>query len=199
MPHRDRTRSRHPALITRNAGFFATLRLHSIRAFYTTQSALPKSADKGAIMKVSEILQVKGNILYTATPEMALVDAVNTMAEKDIGSLVVMEFGDLVGMLTFREVIKVLHKNGGSVGAGTVRKHMDDHPITVTPDTEVNEVRRMMLEKHARYLPVMNAKTLLGVISFYDVARAVLEAQSFENRMLKAYIRDWPAEVEQED
>ena len=102
-------------------------------------------------------------------------------------------------MLTFREVIKVLHKNAGAVGAGTVRKHMDDHPITVTPDTEVNEVRRMMLEKHARYLPVMNAKTLLGVISFYDVARAMLEAQNFENRMLKAYIRDWPAEAAQED
>ena len=84
-------------------------------------------------MKVSEILQVKGNILYTATPEMLLVDAVNTMAEKDIGSLVVMEFGDLVGMLTFREVIKVLHKGGGAVGSVTVRKHMDDHPITVTP------------------------------------------------------------------
>jgi CBS domain-containing protein len=88
-----------------------------------------------------------------------------------------------------------LHENAGQIGGGTVRKHMDDHPITVTPDTEVNEVRRIMLEKHARYLPVMNAKTLLGVISFYDVARAVLEAQSFENQMLKAYIRDWPAET----
>lgn len=150
-------------------------------------------------MKVSEILQVKGNILYTITPDMQLVDAVNTMAEKDIGSLVVMEFGDLVGMLTFREVIKVVHQNGGSLGNGTVRKYMDDHPITVTPDTEVNEVRRMMLEKHARYLPVMNAKTLLGVISFYDVAKAMLEAQNFENRMLKAYIRDWPAEAAQEE
>src|SRR5450830_1753169 len=86
-----------------------------------------------AAMKVSEILQVKGNILYTASPDMLIVDAVNTMAEKDIGSLVVMEYGDL-----------------------------------------------------------------LGVLSFYDVARAVLEAQSFENRMLKAYIRDWPAEADQE-
>ena len=152
-----------------------------------------------ASMKVSEILQVKGNILYTVTPDMPLAEAVNTMSEKDIGSLVVMEYGDLVGMLTFREVIKVLHENGGSVGNGTVRRYMDDSPITVTPDTEVNEVRRMMLEKHARYLPVMNAKTLLGVISFYDVARAVLEAQSFENRMLKAYIRDWPAEQAAED
>lgn len=146
-------------------------------------------------MKVSEILQVKGSILYTINPDQQLSEAASIMAEKDIGSLVVMEFGDLAGMLTFREVLRALHENGGAVGSGTVRKHMDDHPITVTPDTEVNEVRRIMLEKHARYLPVMNAKTILGVISFYDVARAVLEAQSFENRMLKAYIRDWPGET----
>jgi CBS domain-containing protein len=151
-------------------------------------------------MKVSEILQVKGDILYTVSPDTDLANAAATMAERDIGSLVVMEFGDLVGMLTFREVIKALHAHGGALmNAGTVRKHMEDSPITVTPDTEVNEVRRIMLEKHARYLPVMDARTLLGVISFYDVAKAVLEAQSFENRMLKAYIRDWPAEQMAED
>lgn len=145
-------------------------------------------------MKVSEILKVKGNILYTVTPDTPMAAAVDTMAEKDIGSLVVMEYGELVGMLTFREVMKTLHENKGEVGPGTVRKHMDDHPITITPDTEINEVRRLMLERHARYVPVVNAKTLLGVISFYDVAKAVFEAQSFENKMLKAYIRDWPAE-----
>jgi CBS domain-containing protein len=148
-------------------------------------------------MKVSEILKVKGNILYTVTPDTPMAQAADTMAEKDIGSLVVMEYGDLVGMLTFREVIKTLHANRGSIGGDTVRKHMDDHPITITPDTEINEVRRLMLERHARYVPVVDAKTLLGVISFYDVAKAVFEAQSFENRMLKAYIRDWPAEGEE--
>jgi CBS domain-containing protein len=145
-------------------------------------------------MKVSEILKVKGNILYTVTPDTPMRMAVDTMAEKDLGSLVVMEYGELVGMLTFREVMKALHANNGEVGTSTVRKHMDDHPITITPDTEVNEVRRLMLERHARYVPVVNARTLLGVISFYDVAKAVFEAQSFENKMLKAYIRDWPAE-----
>lgn len=150
-------------------------------------------------MKVSEILKVKGNILYTVTPDSPMIDAVNTMAEKDIGSLVVMEFGELIGMLTFREVMKTIHANGGAVGTDTVRKHMDDHPITITPDTEINEVRRLMLEKHTRYVPVVDAKTLLGVMSFYDVAKAVLEAQSFENKMLKAYIRDWPAEANEQD
>jgi CBS domain-containing protein len=69
---------------------------------------------------------------------------------------------------------------------------MDDHPLICTLETEVNEVRRMMLDHHARYLPVMENRTLMGVISFYDVARAVLEEQGFENKMLKAYIRDWP-------
>ncbi|NMM26256.1 MAG: CBS domain-containing protein [Glaciimonas sp.] len=147
-------------------------------------------------MKVSEILTVKGNILYTVTPDTLMIDAINTMAEKDIGSLVVMEYGDLVGMLTFREVLKTVHENSGSLGGDSVRKHMDDHPLTVTPDTDINEVRRVMLEKHTRYLPVIDAKILLGVISFYDVAKSVLEAQSFENKMLKAYIRDWPDEAE---
>jgi CBS domain-containing protein len=145
-------------------------------------------------MKVSEILKVKGNILYTVKPNTPMGEAVNTMAEKDIGSLVVMEFGELVGMLTFREVMKTIHENGGSLGSGSVRKHMDDHPITIGPDTDINEVRRLMLEQHARYVPVVEARTLLGVMSFYDVAKAVFEAQSFENKMLKAYIRDWPAE-----
>ncbi len=68
-------------------------------------------------MKVSEILQVKGNILYTVTPDQPLLDAANTMAEKDIGSLVVMEFGDLVGMLTFREVLNALQTRARSAAA----------------------------------------------------------------------------------
>ncbi|QBC32192.1 MULTISPECIES: CBS domain-containing protein [Pandoraea] len=145
-------------------------------------------------MRVSDILKVKGNTLFTVTPETLLAQAVDTMAEHDIGSLVVMEFGDLVGMLTFREIINTISENGGTVGSSTIRKVMDDHPLTCTPETDVDEVRRMMLERHARYLPVMDNRTLMGVISFYDVARAVVEEQSFENRMLKAYIRDWPAE-----
>lgn len=145
-------------------------------------------------MRVSDILKVKGNTLYTVTPDTSLHDAVNTMAERDIGSLVVMEYGDLVGMLTFREIILTLRANGGSVGTTTIRKVMDDHPITCTPETEVDEVRRMMLEHHVRYLPVMESRSLMGVISFYDVAKAVVEAQGFENKLLKAYIRDWPEE-----
>ena len=148
-------------------------------------------------MKVADILRVKGNTLYTVTPEEPLADALRTMADMDIGSLVVMSHGELAGMLTFREVIQAVVRNGGSVGTSIVRTVMDDFPLTCTPDTELDEVRRMMLQRHARYLPVMSQKTLMGVISFYDVAKAVVESQDFENRMLKAYIRDWPVEEEE--
>jgi CBS domain-containing protein len=144
-------------------------------------------------MKVSDILRVKGNTLYTVGPEQALAEAIELMADKDIGSLVVMEHGDLVGMLTFREVIQCIVRNGGAVGGTRVRTAMDDHPLTCTAETELDEVRRMMLDRHARYMPVMERRMLMGVISFYDVAKAVVDSQNFENRMLKAYIRDWPA------
>ena len=145
-------------------------------------------------MKVSDILRVKGSTLYTVPPTQPLAEAVQTMADRDIGSLVVMEHGDLVGMLTFREVIAGVVKNGGSVGTLSVRSVMDDAPLTCTPETEIDEVRRMMLGRHARYMPALDGKVLMGVISFYDVAKAVVDGQDFENRMLKAYIRDWPVE-----
>ncbi len=144
-------------------------------------------------MKVSDILRVKGNTLYTVGPDQALAEAVELMADKDIGSLVVMAHGDLVGMLTFREVIQCIVRNGGTVGSTRVRTAMDDHPLTCTAETELDEVRRMMLDRHARYMPVMESRMLMGVISFYAVAKAVVDSQNFENRMLKAYIRDWPS------
>ena len=145
-------------------------------------------------MKVSDILRVKGGTLFTVAPEQRLADAVNVMSAHDIGSLVVMSHGELVGMLTFREVIQAVVKNDGALGDSLVASVMDDHPLACSPDTEIDEVRRMMLGRHARYMPVMAQRTLMGVISFYDVAKAVVDSQDFENRMLKAYIRDWPVE-----
>jgi len=147
-------------------------------------------------MKVSDMLRVKGGTLFTVTPDQSLSSAVQTMAEHDIGSLIVMRHGQIAGILTFREVMLALVANGGSLGDTTIGKVMDPNPVTCTPDTEIDEVRRLMLGRHARYTPVMSAGMLMGVISFYDVAKAVVDAQDFENRMLKAYIRDWPVEEE---
>ena len=101
-------------------------------------------------MKVSDILRVKGHALYTITPEDSLADAARIMSEKDIGSLVVMSHGLVVGMLTFREVIAATVRNGGSFGTTSVYRAMDDGPLICTLETELDEVRRMMLDHHAR-------------------------------------------------
>lgn len=145
-------------------------------------------------MLVKEILRVKGSALFTATPQQSLLTAIETMAELDAGSLVVMDGGRMVGMLTFREVMQALRQHAAQLAGVTVADVMVGEPVTVSPEMEANDLRRLMIDKHSRYLPVLEDGTLLGVISFLDVAKAVLEEQSFENRMLKSYIKHWPEE-----
>jgi len=143
-------------------------------------------------MLVSEILRIKGNTLFTTTPDGTVLDAVAVMAQHDIGSLVVMDRGRMAGLLTFAEVLKALADRGGTLGDVRITEICQREPLTATPHLDVMELRRSMLERHARYVPVMEGTTLQGVVSFHDVAKAVYEEQSFENRMLKSYIKDWP-------
>ncbi len=151
-------------------------------------------------MQVKEVLRVKGNTLFTVTPNTKLSDCVVTMADHDMGSLVVIDEARVVGLVTFREVIQTLarrqkeHRTGPTppISEILVREVMNPHPIITTPDVELDKLRKLMLETHQRYFPVIENDTLAGVVSFHDVAKAVLEEQSFENRMLKGYIRDWP-------
>jgi CBS domain-containing protein len=144
-------------------------------------------------MQVKEVLRVKGNRLVSAEPAGRAVEAVSTMAKENLGSLVVMEQGRMVGMLTFHELLRALASRGGALGELRVGDIMLRDPVTAAPEMEVNDLRRTMLESGARYLPVMQDGRLLGVISFRDVAKAVLEEQDFENKMLKGYIKNWPA------
>lgn len=146
-------------------------------------------------MQVREILSVKGGALYTATPQQTLASAIATMADLDVGSLVVMDAGRMVGIVTFREVLKALKAAGGQGTEVALGEVMVANPVTAYPDMEANDLRRLMIEKHSRYLPVVDQGQLLGVISFLDVAKAVLEEQSLENAMLKSYIKNWPDET----
>jgi CBS domain-containing protein len=141
-------------------------------------------------MQVQEVLRVKGNRLLSIEPSGRACDAVRTMAMENLGSLVVVHHGRMVGMLTFHELLRALASRGGTLGDLPVEEIMDRDPVTATPDMELNDLRRTMLESGARYLPVMKDGKLLGVISFRDVAKAVLEEQDFENRMLKGYIKN---------
>jgi len=148
-------------------------------------------------MLVSEILRIKGNALFTTAPDGSVLDAVKVMAHHDIGSLVVMDHGRMVGMLTFAEVLEAVSKRQGQLGDLKVSDIQVNEPLTATTGLDVMELRRVMLERHARYVPVIDGPTLLGVVSFHDVAKAVYEEQSFENRMLKSYIKNWPDADEQ--
>ena len=141
-------------------------------------------------MQVKEILRVKGNRLVSIEPSGQASDAVRTMARENLGSLVVLQQERMVGMLTFHELLRALALRGGALGDLPVGEIMDRDPVSATPDMELNDLRRTMLESGARYLPVMKEGRLLVVISFRDVAKAVLEEQDFENRMLKGYIKN---------
>ena len=153
-------------------------------------------------MEVKEVLEVKDAALFTAHPNTLLSEAVIMMAENDIGSVVVMEGGKLVGMLTFREVMRVLANRQSERRAGPtppiaeilVGEAMHTNPPTTHPSMDLDELRRLMVSTHTRYLPVMDGDTLMCVISLHDVAKAVLEERNFENKLLKAYIKDWPAD-----
>ncbi len=145
-------------------------------------------------MLVSEVLSIKGKVLYTIASNKSLGDAVEIMTEQDVGSLVVFEHGHMAGILTFREVLRAVRAHGSAWAAAPVSQVMLKEPEIAVPGMEMDELRRLMVDHHQRYMPVMEGNVLLGVVSFHDVAKAVLEEQSFENRMLKNYIRNWPAE-----
>lgn len=125
-------------------------------------------------MLVRDILRVKGTALYTVSPDTLLSDCVTVMADLDIGSLVVMDQGQLAGMLSFREVLRVLaqrqreHRIGPTPTMSMIKASevMEPKPRIASPGMDVNDLRKMMLEHHDRYLPVMDNRILLGVVSF---------------------------------
>ena len=151
-------------------------------------------------MNVREILKLKDSVLFTVSPNAPIAEAIALMDENDIGAVVVMDGGNVVGMLTFREVIAILARRLKERYTGPTRpileifvhEAMYSDPPLATPDMEVDELRRLMLDSKARYVPVMDGKTVICVISLRDIAKAVLEERTLENRVLKAYIKDWP-------
>src|SRR3970040_2202177 len=128
-------------------------------------------------MQVKEILRVKGSRLLSIEPSGRAADAVGTMAKENPGFLVVLEQGPLAGMSSFHELLRAIASRNGSLGDLKVGDIMVRDPVTAAPEMEVNDLRRTMLESGARYLPVVQGGKLLGVISFRDVAKAVLEEQ----------------------
>ena len=145
-------------------------------------------------MLIRDILSLKGGAIYSIEPGGLLTAAVELMVGHDIGSLAVMEEGKLVGMLTFREVLKALRSARGSLADVEARAVMVSDPVCGHPADTIDELREVMTRHHVRYLPVKDGETLVGVVSFHDVAKAVIKETSMENRLLRRYIESQPSE-----
>src|SRR5262245_54937428 len=109
-------------------------------------------ARRRSTMQVKEILRVKGSRLLSIEPSGRAVDAVTTMAKENLGSLVVLDQGRMVGMLTFHELLQAIAARHGSLGDVKVSEIMVRNPVTATPDMAVNDLRRTMIDSGARYL-----------------------------------------------
>lgn len=152
-------------------------------------------------MRVIDILKTKSGVLYTATPNTLLTQAILTMASQDYGSLLIMEDSRLVGLLSFREVINTLARQQLQAAGETpivleelkIKDVMNAAPIVVDPAMDIHTLRGLMTRVRQRFMPVVDKDAVLGVLSFYDVARAVHDEQEAENGHLKAYIHDQPA------
>jgi CBS domain-containing protein len=114
------------------------------------------------------------------------------MVEHDIGSLIVTAHGRMTGLLTFREVLRALNDRRARAGNLRVADVMETDPVCGRPADTIEELREMMTRNHVRYLPVKEGETLIGLISFHDVARAVIKEARMENRLLRRYIEQSP-------
>jgi CBS domain-containing protein len=143
-------------------------------------------------MLIRDILNMKGGAIFSIAPDGKVADAVSMMVKHDIGSLVVMAGGRMTGMLTFREVLQAVDAQRGNLADLRVINVMAADPICGNPNDSLDHLREVMTKNHVRYLPVKDGEQLLGVISFHDVAKSVIKETSFENRLLKRYIKNWP-------
>jgi CBS domain-containing protein len=143
-------------------------------------------------MLIRDILNMKGSTVYSIAPDGKVAEAVRMMVQHDIGSLVVMQNGRMTGMVTFREVLQAIDARAGNLAGVRVSEVMVSDPICGDPQHTLDHLRQVMTDHHIRYLPVRQGEELLGVISFHDVAKLVIKETSFENRLLKRYIKNWP-------
>jgi len=143
-------------------------------------------------MQVKDILKIKGGQIFSIGPDAPLPQAVSLMVEHDIGSLVVMEKGQMSGLLTFREVLAAMHRYRGDIHEVKVSQVMVKSPTCGNLNDSIDQMRSVMTENNVRYLPIKDNGSLIGVLSFHDVAKASLRAASFENKLLKKYIKNWP-------
>ena len=143
-------------------------------------------------MQIREILTLKSDDIHSIAPTDSVASAVDKMVKLGVGSLVVLKNGEMVGLLTERDVVHGMVKLGLGLKDADVKAIMVAEPVVASADDSVDYARDVMTKSHIGHLPILDGNTLLGIISFHDVARACLKEANFENSLLKRYIKHWP-------
>jgi CBS domain-containing protein len=137
---------------------------------------------------VSRILTQKGSAVYSIGPDDAVYEALEKMADKDVGALVVMNDTDLVGVISERDYARKVILTGRSSKELMVNEIMSSPAVTVTPSTTIDECLQYMTDKRCRHLPVVEDGRLVGVISIGDLVNFIISDQDFTIHQLEDYI-----------
>ena len=137
---------------------------------------------------VREILQAKGSDIWSVAPDTTVYEALQLMADKDIGALLVLKNGHLVGIFSERDYARKVILHGKTSRETRVSEIMSSKVYFVGPDTTVAECMGIMTEKHIRHLPVFANNDLVGMISIGDVVKSIISEQEFVIGQLERYI-----------
>jgi CBS domain-containing protein len=138
--------------------------------------------------KVRNIIQTKGNAVFSVQSGITVYNALELMFEKSIGALLVVDNGKFVGIFTERDYARKLILKGKSSKETLIREVMTERPITVALDTSIEDCMKIMSDKKIRHLPVMENDKLVGLISVGDVVKFIIEEQKFIIENLEQYI-----------
>ena len=129
--------------------------------------------------RVCDLLQDKGREVWSLTPDATVYEAIDQMAQKGVGALLVMEGELLVGIVSERDYARKVILKGKSSREIEVRDIMSHPVICVPPELTIEQAMALMTEKHVRHLPVVVAETVVGVISIGDVVRGIIDDKEF--------------------
>ena len=146
-------------------------------------------------VKISTILDNKGSVVYSVSPENTLKQMADEMLAKKIGSLLVTDKeGALVGIISERDFLTIVGEHTKDWEDITVSDVMTKEVITTTAEDTLEQVMSIMTEHHIRHIPVMGNDKIIGVLALGDIINALLDKSLFQNKLLKRYIKDWPAD-----
>ena len=146
-------------------------------------------------VKISTVLDNKGSVVHSISPENTLKQMADEMLAKKIGSLLVTNKEDtLVGIISERDFLTIVGEHTKDWEDITVSDVMTKEVITTTAEDTLEQVMSIMTEHHIRHIPVMGNDKIVGVLALGDIIDALLDKSLFQNKLLKRYIKDWPTD-----